>query len=268
MVPPLHRRLRRAGFPAFDITLVDQPMFQGIWRRVPTRRVVYRPTDIYAGGAWAEAERKILARADAVVATSEAVLRALDLPDALPTLVLENGVDFARFASSLENPPPRAGAVYVGALDQRLDWHWLRRLAEAAPEVSITVAGPARQVPDLPTNVTAIGPVDYARVPGLLQAHAVGLLPFTESPLNAGRSPMKLFEYLAAGLYVLGSDFSRSGMGGLPGVTLTRDVPAAAAALRRAVREAKTNDKGREVASQEDWAVKARTLEGFLAALN
>jgi hypothetical protein len=134
--------------------------------------------------------------------------------------------------------------------------------------VPITVAGPAREVPDLPANVTAIGPVDYGRVPGLLQAHAVGLLPFTESELNAGRSPMKLFEYLAAGLYVLGSEFSRSGMGGLPGVTLTRDVPAAAATLRRAVREGSTNSEGRELASHEDWAAKARTLERFLAGLD
>jgi teichuronic acid biosynthesis glycosyltransferase TuaH len=268
IVPPLGPRLRRAGFPAYDVTLIDQPMFQGIWRRVPTRRVVYRPTDIYPDGSWHEAQNRVLARADAVVATSSAVLSALDLPRQIPTLVLENGVDYRRFAGDAGEEGHRSGAVYVGALDQRLDWQWLRGLAEAVPDVPITVAGPSRHVPDLPGNLRMVGPVEYDRVPALLRAGAVGLLPFTNSVLNSGRSPMKLYEYLAAGMHVVGSDFSASRMAGLPGVTLTQNVPEAAAALRRAVHEGGANVRGQQVAADEDWAGKAQILDEFLVALD
>jgi teichuronic acid biosynthesis glycosyltransferase TuaH len=268
IVPPLHRRLRRAGIEEMDYTLIDQPMFQGIWHCVPTLRVVYRPTDIFAGGPWDEAQRRVLARADAVVATSDAVLESLELTRAIPTLVLPNGVDFARFATTEAEPAASGGAVYAGALDLRLDWSWLCRLAEAVPDVPFTIAGPSREVPNLPPNVTMIGPVRYDAVPSLLRAATVGLLPFTDSVLNSGRSPMKLYEYLAAGAYVVGSRFSAStGLERLPGVTLTGDTAEAASAVREALGKRHRNIEGQRVAAGQNWDAKARLLEGFLAGL-
>ena len=41
------------------------------------------------------------------------------------------------------------------------------------------------------------GPVDYADLPKILARYRVGLLPLSDEPTNSGRSPMKLYEYLA-----------------------------------------------------------------------
>ena len=52
-------------------------------------------------------------------------------------------------------------------------------------------------------NLVALGSVDYSKLPQILSQCAVGLLPMSDDASNAGRSPMKFFEYLAAGLPVV-----------------------------------------------------------------
>ena len=49
-----------------------------------------------------------------------------------------------------------------------------------------------------------VGPLAYEAVPGFLASHSVGFLPLSEARENLGRSPMKLYEYLASGLLVVG----------------------------------------------------------------
>jgi len=52
-------------------------------------------------------------------------------------------------------------------------------------------------------NVHLLGSRPYAELPGYLQHADLGLLPFNNHPGNAARSPMKLYEYAAAGLPVV-----------------------------------------------------------------
>jgi hypothetical protein len=94
--------------------------------------------------------------------------------------------------------------VYVGALDRRFDWPTVAGLARSAPTVRIDIFGPAAsRPPSLPANVFLPGPVDYTDLPRTLARYRVGLLPLSDEETNIGRSPMKLYEYLASGLNVL-----------------------------------------------------------------
>ena len=95
------RALTRARIePRFDAVLIDQPLLWDDSVRGLSDTLVYRPTDLYPDGLKHTLQDRILASADAVVATSGAVLRGLGHLT-LPSLVIENGVDLAATPATL-----------------------------------------------------------------------------------------------------------------------------------------------------------------------
>jgi glycosyltransferase involved in cell wall biosynthesis len=78
----------------------------------------------------------------------------------------------------------------------------VRRLALRHPEWSIVLVGPATMeargaLPD--ANIHVLGRRPYADLPRYLAGFDCCLIPFRASPLTAAVSPVKLYEYLAAG---------------------------------------------------------------------
>jgi glycosyltransferase involved in cell wall biosynthesis len=207
----------RCGSGPIDILLVDDPRLAGIETILKPKALYYRPTDLY--GKWKddvhviEAERRLLASCDGLIATSQPVLNhALELRPGLPHLLLENGVDFERFSTVTAEPDdlkaiPHPRAIYVGALDDRFDTRLLDYMAEQLPDVHFVIVGPGknlRRVQELgKPNIHSLGPRAYPLVPGYLQFSEVGLLPLSDNIGNSGRSPMKLYEYGAAGLPIV-----------------------------------------------------------------
>lgn len=263
----VERELARQGIdPAFDAVLIDQPLLWDASVRALSRRLVYRPTDLYPSGVKAERQRQILAAADGVVATSSEVLRGLG-PLEIPTLVLENGVDAARFAS-LDAAPRLDACVYVGALDGRFDWGRMDAWARAHPQVRFAVAGPGAAPPiAVPANVELLGPVPYDALPALLQSARVGLLPLSDDPLNAGRSPMKLYEYLAAGLAVVARETPVIRPDEHAGLFAYTGSDEAESALERALRHPSPNVAGVQRAAAESWEAKSEAMTAFLDGL-
>ncbi|CAN5595122.1 hypothetical protein BH09CHL1_BH09CHL1_11300 [soil metagenome] len=263
------RRLKQLGFVNADLVFIDQPLmnFVDCFHRAV---VVYRPTDIHPDGAMRARERSIATACDGIVATSPGVLESLASFRAdVPTMVLENGVDFAAFASSpSDSAVPRSGYVYVGAVDSRFDWQAIIVLAGAAPTERIDVFGPERvERPLLPSNVTVHGPIPYADLPRRLATYRVGLMPFNEHLLNEGRSPMKYYEYLSAGLFVLGKstpELERRKSAGSFLYHHPSDIPDAVANLQGLQ---SPNEDGREIAESMNWRNRAITLLDFAARI-
>jgi len=258
--------LDRWGIPlGFDAVLIDQPLLWDASVRDLGRRLVYRPTDLYPSGVKATLQRQILAAADGVVATSGEVLRALGAVS-VPTLVVPNGVDPGPFASTdaAERPPV---CVYVGAIDERFDGEQVARWARAEPGVRFLIAGPAPQRMSFPGNVEVLGPVPYDELPALLQRARVGMLPLSDDPLNAGRSPMKLYEYLAAGLAVVARQTPGIRAEPPAGLFTYRDSGDASPALRAALAHTSPNTAGADRAQAESWDAKATELTRFLRGL-
>lgn len=267
--PSVARMLKREGIvPAFDAVLIDQPLLWDASVRSLSDRVIYRPTDLYPGGLKHALQQRILDGADGVIATSDEVLRGLG-PLRLPSLVLENGADAARFTLQVAEDRPRvARCVYVGALDERFDWERIGAWAQARPDVEFVIAGPdARPPRPVPSNVDIVGPVPYAEVPALLHTARVGLLPLSDSPLNAGRSPMKLYEYLAAGLSVVARETPGIRASSDLGIEVYDDDRGADAALERALGHPSPNRAGGQAAASASWERKTDSLEGFLRSV-
>ncbi|WP_229673852.1 glycosyltransferase [Nakamurella endophytica] len=257
----LRRMLHKAGFHRPDLLLVDQPLFDFLVPVVGANTVVYRPTDINAADLARRAEDRLVPRVAGVVATSGVVARAL--AERFPEqryAVVENGVETAHFASVGRPFEQRRGAVYVGALDRRFDWDAVVAMACAVPDQPVDLYGPlVSAVPHLPANVRLHGPVDYAEVPAVLAAHRVGLLPLNDDVTNSGRSPMKLYEYLAAGLTVVAratAPMTALGLSDVQGYTDPADAPAR---LVDGLDRAPSGD-GAAAAAAMDWAGRARLL--------
>lgn len=211
--------LKKIRFEKPDLILMDQPAFVGVFKELQAKIKIYRPTDIYDHmhkGKHARFQSKALELCDGVIATSQEVLAALDSKKT--SRVVTNGVDVSIFNS--QNKNQRSGAVYIGALDERFDFIAVTLLAEHDPNLEIDLFGPSSKHVSsvLPPNCTYRGQIKYDEIPETLARYKLALLPLNKHPANKGRSPMKLFEYLAAGTPVLSSyltDFSKLDIKGL-----------------------------------------------------
>jgi teichuronic acid biosynthesis glycosyltransferase TuaH len=264
----LRRALQMEGIHHVDVALIDQPLFEEILDAVAPGCVVYRPTDMHPSGPLAAAESRLIARADGVVATSEVVHESLGTrANEIPSLILENGVEVAHFAPAYGEVG--TGAVYLGVLDQRFDWETVGYAARALPGLSFTLAGPLRAaVPfRLPANVKLAGPVRYEEAPALLSSAAVGLLPLNENQMNSGRSPMKFYEYLAAGLRVVARETPALCSKHAPGVTFYGSREEAARMIAEQTAQATPNAAGAKFARAFDWSERAAELLAFVDAV-
>lgn len=257
----LLRTLRRAGFGTPDLVLVDQPLLDYLIAPLQAKQVIYRPTDINTDPLTIAAENRVLATVQGVIATSGVVADELRARfPALPYRVVENGAEIAHFTGQQTPWAQRRGAVYVGALDRRFDFAAVAELAASTPAEPIDLYSPTDSAPrELPANVRLLGPVDYDRLPPTLGAYRVGLLPLNDDPTNSGRSPMKLYEYLASGLNVVTRSTKPIAARGLRDVHAYHDGAGAVAAYTAALAREPTGD-GRSAAAEMDWARRARLV--------
>jgi len=155
------------------------------------------------------AEAALARRADVVLATSPELEARLRRGNARPVLV-PNAADYEHFSRPVpaDQIPaeiralPRPIAGYVGEIGAWFDTGLVRRLALRHPDWSIVLVGPAssearRALPD--PNIHFLGRRPYSELPLYLAGFDCCLIPFRATPLTAAVSPVKLYEYLAAG---------------------------------------------------------------------
>ena len=154
-------------------------------------------------------------RAEAVVCGSRQFLARCGEFGFKRSTLLRNGVDLSRFERYAEEPEdiksilyPRLG--YVGVLSQWVDFGLLLELARGNPAWHLVLIGAPYET-EIPQqlkslrNVHFLGPRGAQEVPAYLAHFDVGLLAYRR---GTDQDSMKVFEYLAAGLPVAGSDFN------------------------------------------------------------
>ena len=263
----LEKAIKRIGFDDADYILIDQPLMSGYVRSaVPRGKVVYRPTDTYDQRPASIRQNFLVNSCVGLVATSGAVLNELKIPENLPRLILENGVELGRFGGDVSSH--RSGFVYVGAVDYRFDWDSVISIANANPNEEVRIIGPiSRERRNLPANIRLLGSISYDQVPSYLLEARVGLIPLNSADVNQGRSPMKYYEYLASGLSVVATSTASLRERNTSQTLLFRDAGEAARVSRISLTLDAPNTRGIEDAKGQDWPVKAGLLLEFLRSL-
>ena len=205
------RAAHRLGIPAaLEVNSPARP-YPGSLRDQLDRLTLVRPVD-----RWRQRQ---LAWADAIYGTSARLLPP-DLQES--SRVIVNGVDTERFrpGASVEAGGPLR-CVYVSSFRS---WHGAGDLVEAVrlccqrdAKLRVTCLGrgprweaarEAASAAGIDEAIRFVGEVAHADVPSYLAEANVGLAPFSPSEFSALElgwfwSPIKIFEYLAAGLPVV-----------------------------------------------------------------
>ncbi|MDQ5872823.1 MAG: glycosyltransferase, partial [Acidobacteriota bacterium] len=223
---------------------------------------------------------RALEEADAVFAVSR--LLAEDVRSRRADVVyLPNGVDFARFAAPADpaaipeelarSRAERPAAGYVGALARWVDSNLLAALAERRPDWDFFLVGEAlddsfeRLESSRPSNLVLLGPRPYSSIPSVLSALDVGLIPFRLGPEGMNASPIKMYEYLAAGLPVVATPIRECEE--IPEVEVASSAAGFSDLLDRARGSRRSEEfrrRARDRARENDWSERARTaMERF-----
>jgi len=260
--------------------------------RLAPRALVYHCVDHYAANpgvdaAWVDTlERRMLARADVVFATSAPLAERLRASGATEVTLVPNVADVALFARAhepLAEPPELAGlarprALYVGNLAAyRVDAALLGAAADAAGSLVLVgpvglgetaAASPALRALLARPNVAALGSRPPEALPALMRHCDVGLVPFLENDHTRASLPLKLWEYLAAGLPVVATPLPSLQELGAAG---TLRLAAGPAAFADAVRAAATEPTARRaerlaLARAHDWPARIEELCAVVGA--
>lgn len=242
-LPSLAGVLRRAGFDRPDVLVLTNLQYGWLDRMVRPARLVYCCEDDIAGFPHAprcllEVERDLIRRADACFATSAHLAGLLRERGAKTVHLARNGVDFDRFAAGGPEPAdlaaiPHPRVIYVGMLNSRFRVDWLDRAATALPGHHFVLIGPEATPLDAlrgRPNIHLLGPRPSEALPAYYAASDAGIVPFRRSPLTDATCPIKLYEYLAAGLPVIASRWPEMESIAAP-ATLVDDETAFVAAL-------------------------------------
>ncbi len=163
-----------------------------------------------------QSEMQLLKKADLVLAASQPLWERKRVANQ-HTYLLLHGVDYEHFrratlTSTLVAPElqclPRPILGFHGLVADWVDVVLLAELARCRPDWSLVLVGRVEtNVGGLQAlhNVHILGHRPYARLPEFLRGFDVGLLPFALGDLTHCANPLKLREYLAAGLPVVAS---------------------------------------------------------------
>jgi len=215
----LRAAIRRLGARTVDVWSFA-PDIAYVLDSLPVSQVVYYCVDDFAQFDGYDADRvraaeaDLVGKADLVVTTSQALQDAKAMMNPR-SILIPHGVDHAHFAAALSDdlaepddvapwPHPRLG--FVGLVHEWVDTAMLADLARRRPDWQLVLVGPSNgglgELRSLP-NVHLLGLRPYAQLPAYCKAFDVGLIPFVVNDLTRAVNPIKLREYLAAGLPVV-----------------------------------------------------------------
>jgi glycosyltransferase involved in cell wall biosynthesis len=253
--------------------------------------VIYHCVDEYsqfdgAGDDIALLEAELINKSDLVITCSSPLQESKKRLNA-NTVLIRHGVEHEHFTQACDDatgipadiaalPKPVIG--FYGLVAEWVDLEAMRRVAEAFPQGSLVIVGDINnanteglaRLHAMP-NVHFLGRRKYESLPGYCKAFDVALLPFVKNELTENANPLKLREYLAAGLPVVTTDIPEAvAMQSIvpDGVFLASTTEQFVDGVKSALAAGAGPSRARsEAMSQESWDAKVEEIETTLMRL-
>ncbi|MBK9071775.1 MAG: glycosyltransferase [Myxococcales bacterium] len=227
------------------------------------------------GAHVAAAERELLGRVDATFAINSALAdnKRAHCPH---TFEAPHGVAYDVFRAALEpslaTPAdiahvPRPHLGFYGTLQDWVDYELLAHVARAMPHASIILLGQVLAdvgpIANLP-NVHILGQRPHAALPAYCKSFDVGLIPYKQIERMKYVNPIKLREYLAAGLPVVTTPLTSAAAYPLD-VTIANTPTLFVSAIAAALDAARQNNARSRVErslpmARESWSARVATV--------
>lgn len=219
------KAMRRLGFKN-AVNMVFNPAAGMIAGKIGESELIYYCVDEYTAFTGAsrglkEIEEDLFRRAGLVVVSAE---RLYDSKKHFNpnTFVIRHGTDWRHFRSALDPDLPilpdiadlpRPIIGFHGLLADWVDYELIKKVAEHFASGSVVLIGKIAvdaeqkvKILDDVANIHFLGRKPYAELPAYCKAFDVALNPFVINELTLAANPLKVREYLAAGLPVVSTD--------------------------------------------------------------
>ena len=261
------------------IVAFNQAMGVTTGRRFNEQVLIYHCYDeIHGAHEWRQKhgialENRLLKIVDGVIVTSQGLYNSKR--DLCKTcFMVKNAVNFNLFSRGFHSRIDALKTVgYIGTIDERLDYDLLQYLLTQMADVKFVFVGRINTrsgdtVLHRFPNASFTGAKKPDELPGYLKSFSAGIIPFVKNDFTRGIYPMKINEYLAAGLPVVSTDFSDlSDFDGT--VRIAGDKATFLQHLQTELATDTTEKRAsrQDIARQNTWAVRARELSDAIRAI-
>jgi glycosyltransferase involved in cell wall biosynthesis len=280
LVRQIKRGMVKLGF-ANVVNMVFNPAAGMIAGCLGESELIYYCVDEYTAftgsAALKDIEEKLFRDADLVVVSAERLYESKKQfnPN---THIIRHGTDWRHFRTALdaatkipdklaELPKPIVG--FHGLLADWVDYALIKKVAEHFKDGSVVLIGKIAvdaeqtiKMLDGVKNIHVLGRKPYVELPGYCKGFDVALNPFAINDLTLAANPLKVREYLAAGLPVVSTD--------IPEVRILDDCLVAVdhedfvAKIEQALAAPKAREKVSDAIRHESWEAKVEELRDLL----
>lgn len=219
------KAMRNLDFKS-PINMVFNPAAGLLAGKIGESELIYYCVDEYTAFTGAakglrEIEEDLFRKSDLVIVSAEKLYESKKHFNA-NTFVIRHGVDFKNFRTALDQetkipdeikdlPKPIIG--FHGLLADWVDFELIKKTAEHFSNGSVVLIGKITvdaerkiKILDGVKNIHFLGRKPYSELPAFCKAFDVALNPFEISELTLAANPLKVREYLAAGIEVVSTD--------------------------------------------------------------
>ena len=225
LVSQVKKAMRKLNFTR-PVNMIFNPAAGLVAGKIGEDTLVYYCVDEYTAFTGAskglkEIEEELFRKADLVIVSAEKLLENKKQFNA-NTFIIRHGVDFNHFRKALDNETkipgeiknlPRPVIGFHGLLADWVDFELIKKTAEHFRDGSIVLIGKIAvdaerkiKILDNIPNVHFLGRKSYDDLPCYCKGFDVALNPFAINDLTLAANPLKVREYLAAGLTVVSTD--------------------------------------------------------------
>lgn len=278
----VRKAMRKLGFSNV-INMIFNPAAGMIAGRLGESELIYYCVDEYtaftgASNGLKEIEDSLFRRSDFVMVSAE---RLFDSKRHFNpnTFLIRHGTDWRHFRTALDPDLavpadvaglPRPIIGFHGLLADWVDYKLIKKTAEHFSEGSVVLIGKIAvdaekkvKVLDGVRNVHFLGRKPYADLPAYCKAFDVALNPFAINELTLAANPLKVREYLAAGLPVVSTD--------IPEVRILEDCLVGTshedfiAKIEYSLAQPKTRTAVSDAIAHESWEAKVDELRAIMS---